>query len=47
MQKIRSELLQMRAIREIGRNALAFVLGDRERYVKWHIAKYGRRPEGF
>ena len=37
----------MRAIREIGRNALAFVLGDREKYVKWHIAKYGRWPEGF
>ncbi len=47
MQKVRSELLQMRAIRELGKNALMFALEDRERYAKWHIGYTGRRPEGF
>lgn len=47
LQKIQAELEHNAAVRELGRTALAFVLGGREKYVKWHIAAYGCRPEGF
>ena len=47
LQKIQAELEHNAAVRELGRTALAFVLGDREKYVKWHIAAYGYKPEGF
>lgn len=47
MQKIRDELLRSRAVRELGKCAMAYIMAHKETYVNWHIAKYGRRPEGF
>lgn len=47
MQKIRDELLRSRAVRELGKCAMAYMLANKETYVKWYVAKYGRRPEGF
>lgn len=47
LQKVRGELLRSRAIRELGKNAMAYALANREAYVSWHMAEYGMRPEGF
>lgn len=47
LQKIQAELEHQSAIRDLGKNALMFALSDRERYVRWHIERMGRRPVGF
>lgn len=47
VQRVREELLRSRAVRELGRCAMAYILANKEAYISWHVAEYGRRPEGF
>ena len=47
LSEIRNRLERSAAIRDLGRNTMAFVLADSERYVRWHIERFGCRPAGF